>query len=34
MKEESYATSDPTKTSTKEQEKMAKGAIKKFKSLR
>ena len=31
---EAYATDDPTKTSVKEQEDMAKKAIKKFKSLR
>jgi hypothetical protein len=31
---EAYATEDPTKTSAKEQEDMAKEAIKKFKSLR
>jgi hypothetical protein len=30
---EDYATSDPTNTSTKDQEEMAKEAIKKFKSL-
>jgi len=30
---EAYATVDPTKTSAKEQENMAKEAIKKFKSL-
>lgn len=30
---ETYVTDDPTKTSTKEQEDMAKEAIKKFKSL-
>lgn len=30
---EAYATEDPTKTSSKEQEDMAKEAIKKFKSL-
>jgi len=30
---EAYATDDPTKTSAKEQEDMAKKAIKKFKSL-
>ncbi len=30
---EAYATDDPTKTSAKEQEEMAKEAIKKFKSL-
>ncbi|EIJ65996.1 hypothetical protein BD31_I0125 [Candidatus Nitrosopumilus salaria BD31] len=30
---EAYATDDPTKTSAKEQENMAKEAIKKFKSL-
>jgi len=32
-KKEAYATDDPTKTSAKEQEEMAKEAIKKFKSL-
>ncbi len=32
-KKETYATNDPTKTSAKEQEDMAKEAIKKFKSL-
>lgn len=31
---EAYATEDPTNTSAEEQEKMAKEAIKKFKSLR
>jgi hypothetical protein len=31
---EDYATEDPTDTSAKEQEEMAKEAIKKFKSLR
>ncbi len=31
--EEPYATDDPTNTSAKEQEDMAKEAIKKFKSL-
>lgn len=31
---EAYATENPTKTSAKEQEDMAKEAIKKFKSLR
>ena len=30
---EAYATEDPTNTSAKEQEDMAKEAIKKFKSL-
>ena len=30
---EAYATDDPTETSAKEQEDMAKEAIKKFKSL-
>ena len=30
---EDYATEDPTDTSAKEQEEMAKEAIKKFKSL-
>jgi len=30
---ESYATEDPTKTSARQQEDMAKEAIKKFKSL-
>jgi len=30
---EAYATEDPTETSAKEQEDMAKEAIKKFKSL-
>jgi hypothetical protein len=30
---ESYATEDPTKTSTQQQEDMAKEAIKKFKYL-
>jgi hypothetical protein len=30
---EDYATDDPTNTSAKEQEEMAKKAIKKFKSL-
>ncbi len=30
---EDYATDDPTNTSAEEQEKMAKEAIKKFKSL-
>ncbi len=30
---EAYATEDPTKTTAKEQEDMAKEAIKKFKSL-
>ena len=30
---EAYATEDPTDTSAKRQEKMAKEAIKKFKSL-
>jgi len=30
---EPYATNDPTDTSAKEQEEMAKEAIKKFKSL-
>ena len=30
---EAYVTDDPTKTSAKEQENMAKEAIKKFKSL-
>jgi hypothetical protein len=30
---EDYATKDPTDTSAKEQEEMAKEAIKKFKSL-
>ncbi len=30
---EAYATDDPTNTSAKEQEEMAKEAIKKFKSL-
>ena len=32
-KKENYATEDPTETSTEELEKMAKEAIKKFKSL-
>tara|TARA_B110000444_G_scaffold28330_1_gene23322 strand:+ start:1557 stop:1670 length:114 start_codon:yes stop_codon:yes gene_type:complete len=32
-KKEAYATEDPTDTSAKEQEQMAKEAIKKFKSL-
>tara|TARA_B110000116_G_scaffold31269_1_gene23499 strand:+ start:434 stop:547 length:114 start_codon:yes stop_codon:yes gene_type:complete len=32
-KKEAYATEDPTDTSAKEQERMAKEAIKKFKSL-
>jgi len=32
-KKETYATSDPTKTSAQEQEDLAKKAIKKFKSL-
>ena len=32
-KEEAYATEDPTATSAKEQEDLAKEAIKKFKSL-
>lgn len=32
-KEEAYATDDPTKTSAKEQEDLAKEAIKKFKAL-
>ena len=32
-KKEPYATDDPTKTSAKEQEDLAKEAIKKFKSL-
>ena len=32
-KETAYATNDPTDTSAKEQEKMAREAIKKFKSL-
>lgn len=32
-KKEAYATNDPTKTSAKEQEDMAKEAIKKFKFL-
>ena len=32
-KGEAYATDDPTNTSAKEQEDMAKEAIKKFKSL-
>ncbi len=32
-KEVAYATDDPTDTSAKEQENMAKEAIKKFKSL-
>jgi hypothetical protein len=32
-KKEQYATNDPTKTSAKEQEDMAKEAIKKFKFL-
>lgn len=32
-KKEAYATDDPTNTSAKEQEDMAKEAIKKFKSL-
>ncbi len=32
-KKAAYATNDPTKTSAKEQEDMAKEAIKKFKSL-
>lgn len=32
-KKGAYATEDPTKTSAKEQEDMAKEAIKKFKSL-
>ncbi len=31
-KEEAYASDDPTNTSAKEQENMAKEAIKKFKS--
>ena len=31
---EAYATDDPTNTSAKEQEEMAKEAVKKFKSLR
>ena len=31
-KEEAYATDDPTDTSAKKQEEMAKEAIKKFKS--
>ena len=31
---EDYATDDPTDTSAKEQEEMAKEAIKKFKSLK
>jgi len=31
---EAYATDDPTNTSAKDQEDMAKEAIKKFKSLR
>ncbi len=30
---EAYATDDPTKTTAKDQEEMAKEAIKKFKSL-
>ena len=30
---EAYTTDDPTKTSAKEQEELAKEAIKKFKSL-
>jgi hypothetical protein len=33
-KKEAYATEDPTDTSAKDQEEMAKEAIKKFKSLR
>ncbi len=33
-RKEDYATKDPTDTSAKEQEEMAKEAIKKFKSLR
>ena len=32
-RKEDYATNDPTATSAKEQEEMAKEAIKKFKSL-
>ena len=32
-KNEAYTNDDPTKTSVQEQEKMAKEAIKKFKSL-
>jgi hypothetical protein len=32
-KKEAYATEDPTDTSAKKQEEMAKEAIKKFKSL-
>ena len=32
-KKKTYATDDPTDTSTEEQENMAKEAIKKFKSL-
>ncbi len=32
-KKEGYATEDPTKTSAEDLEKMAKEAIKKFKSL-
>jgi hypothetical protein len=32
-KKETYATEDPTKTSAKEQEDLAKEAIKKFKAL-
>ena len=32
-KKEAYTTDDPTETSAKEQEEMAKEAIKKFKSL-
>ncbi len=32
-KKEAYATDDPTETTAKEQEDMAKEAIKKFKSL-
>lgn len=32
-RKETYATQDPTKTTAEKQEKMAKEAIKKFKSL-